>query len=554
MTDIEIASAANVLPIAEIARSLGIGEADLIPYGKNKAKISLDALKKETHTQGRLVLVTAINPTPAGEGKTTVSIGLADALKKQGESVCLALREPSLGPVFGMKGGATGGGYSQVVPMEDINLHFTGDMHAITAANNLLCALIDNHIFHGNKLAIDPKTVSFCRCLDINDRELRHVVLGLGKRAEGYLREDSFHITAASEIMAVLCMATDIFDLERRLGNMLIGFDKDGGPVYVRQLGTAGALTVLLKEAVMPNLVQTLEHTPVLVHGGPFANIAHGCNSILATKMAMHFADYTVTEAGFGADLGAEKFLDIKCRNADIWPNAVVIVVTVRALKYHGGAEKGSLKEENPTALAAGFANLDRHIRNLREVYDLPVVVAINRFAYDTDAEIGLLEQHLSSNHIPFALSTSWANGGEGALALADAVKHILNPHSLPAHPYDYAMPLMSKIRALCKKIYGAGDVEFSNQARVKLHQYDEFGFNNLPVCIAKTQYSFSDDARKTGAPEGFTIRVRDASLLSGAGFIVIMCGDIMRMPGLPAEPAALSIYVDETGQTRGLF
>lgn len=555
MNDLEIAKAAKMDNIAQIAVDIGIEDTELYPYGKSKAKISLSLFDRLAKKQaGNLILVTAMNPTPAGEGKTTTSIGLADALHQMDESVCLALREPSLGPVFGMKGGAAGGGYAQVVPMEDINLHFTGDLHAIMSANNLLCALIDNHIYQGNELNINPKTIAVKRCMDVNDRQLRNIVCGLGKQTDGIVREDGFNITAASEVMAILCMAANTEDLSNRLGNILVGFNYKGNPVFARQLEAGGAMAALLKEAIMPNLVQTLEHTPALIHGGPFANIAHGCNSIIATKMSMRLADYTITEAGFGADLGAEKFLDIKCRNADIWPNAAVLVVTVRALKYHGGVDRGLLNDENLEALQDGFSNMDRHIKNLRDVFSLPVIVAINRFRSDTDAELQLLCNYLSSANIAHSICDAWEKGGAGALDLAKTVKNALSNNTLPSRPYDYASSIKTKIREIAGKVYGAAHVVFSNTASQKIKQYEEHGFSSLPVCIAKTQSSFSDNAKKLGAPKDFEMRVRDVELNAGAGFIVAICGDIMRMPGLPKTPAANSICIDENCEIQGLF
>lgn len=555
MTDLAIAQLAKMDDITEVARRLGIEADEFTAYGTTKGKVSLSALERlHARENGNLILVTAIHPTPAGEGKTTTSIGLADALHHLGDSVCLALREPSLGPVFGMKGGATGGGYAQAVPMEDINLHFTGDMHAIGIANNLLCAMIDNHIYQGNALKIDPKTIAVRRCMDLNDRQLRSIVGGLGKGTDGVVREDGFNITAASEVMASLCMAENLADLSDRLERILVGFSSEGEAVFAGQLQAAGAMTVLLKEAMRPNLVQTLEHTPVFIHGGPFANIAHGCNSVVATKMAMKLADYTVTEAGFGADLGAEKFLDIKCRNAGIWPNAAVLVATVRALKYHGGVERDMLDVEDTGALKTGFANMDRHIDNLAGIYGLPVVVAINRFSSDTQAELDCITSYLSEKGVPCAICDAWAEGGKGAVALAQAVKAAMRSHTMPAHPYDYALPIKTKIRELATRVYGANHVVFSAEAKKKRQLFEEHGFANLPVCIAKTQFSFSDDAEKRGAPYGFEMRVRDLELSAGAGFIVALCGNIMRMPGLPKTPAAAGIFIDENGETQGLF
>ncbi len=553
--DLKIANSVKAEPIDRIAENLGIGEEYLIHYGKSIAKVSLDALDPvNTASSGKLVLVTAISPTPAGEGKTTVSIGLADGFSRLGKKACLALREPSLGPIFGIKGGATGGGYAQAIPMEDINLHFTGDISAVTTANNLLCAMIDNHIYHGNELRLDVKNIVFKRCMDMNDRALRNIVCGLGQRTDGVPREDGFNITAASEIMAILCMATDLVDLKNRLNHITIGYTIDGEAVFAKDLNAGGAMTVVLKEALKPNLVQTLEHTPVFMHGGPFANIAHGCNSILATKMALAFSDFTVTEAGFGADLGAEKFLDIKCRNANIWPDAVVLVVTARAMKYHGGIKKDNVSEENTEALKQGLVNLDRHARNLKDVYKLPVVVAINRFTSDTDAEIEIIKEHAQRLGLLASVCDVWAKGGEGALELAQMVEEAMPLHSSPCHPYDYAQPLEEKICGIATKIYGADGVDFTRKASQRLRMFEEQGYGNLPVCIAKTQYSFSDDATNLGAPENFRLEVRDVRLNSGAGFIVAMCGNIMRMPGLPKKPAAMNIDIDENGETVGLF
>lgn len=554
--DLKIANSVTAEPIVNIAKKLDIPEDVLIPYGKDIAKIQLSFLKhlEENKQPGKLILVTAINPTPAGEGKTTVSIGLGDALAKQGRKTCLALREPSLGPVFGIKGGATGGGYAQAIPMEDINLHFTGDIYAVTTANNLLCAMIDNHIYQGNELRIDVKNITFKRCMDMNDRALRNIICGLGERTDGIPRQDGFDIAAASEIMAVLCLASDLDDLCQRLGQVTVAYNVDGEPVLAKNLGAAGAMSVILKEAIKPNLVQTLEHTPVLMHGGPFANIAHGCNSVIATKMAMHLADYTVTEAGFGADLGAEKFLDIKCRAADLWPDAVVLVATVRALKYHGGIRRENLAVENVEAVHKGIVNLRRHLLNLKDAYGLPVTVAINRFITDTDAEIAEVKEQVEKMGAKACVCDVWAKGGAGALDLADAVAASIPHHSSPSHPYDYAAPIMQKINDVASRIYGAERVDFSKMAKQKIKMYEEQGYNNLPICIAKTQYSFSDDASKLGAPDHFTMDVRDVTLSSGAGFIVVLCGTIMRMPGLPKKPAAMGIMLDENGETTGLF
>lgn len=554
--DLQIANSVTAKPIAEIAQKLNIPEDMLIPYGKDIAKVELSYLNQleQTKEPGHLILVTAINPTPAGEGKTTVSIGLADALSKKGKKTCLALREPSLGPVFGIKGGATGGGYAQAIPMEDINLHFTGDIYAVTTANNLLCAMIDNHIYQGNDLRIDVKNILFKRCMDMNDRALRNIICGLGERTDGVPRQDGFDISAASEIMAILCLSTDLDDLRQRLDRITIGYNYEGQPVYAKDLSAGGAMSVILKEAIKPNLVQTLEQTPVLMHGGPFANIAHGCNSIIATRMATHLADYAVTEAGFGADLGAEKFLDIKCRAADIWPDAVVLVATVRALKYHGGVKREQLSDENVEAVQRGTANMQRHIETLKGLYGLPVVVAINRFTTDTSAELEVIKTSAESLGVKAELCDVWGKGGEGALSLAEEVMNAIPTHSSPSHPYDYASPIKQKIDQVATQVYGAERVDFSKSAKQKIKMYEDQGYSNLPVCIAKTQYSFSDDAAKLGAPENFTMDVRDVSLSSGAGFIVVLCGSIMRMPGLPKKPAAMNITLDENGETVGLF
>ncbi len=554
-TDLEIAMSATPLKIDEVAKSIGIKEDELHTYGRYKAKISLDVFDRLAGREpGKLILVTAMTPTPAGEGKTTVSIGLADGMRKLGMNSALALREPSLGPVFGVKGGATGGGHAQAIPMTDINLHFTGDIHAITSANNLLCAMLDNHIHHGNALDINIQGVTLRRCMDMNDRQLRNIVCGLGRQLDGVPREDGFDITAATEVMAILCMATDMGDLKKRLDHITIGYNSNAEPIYAKDIKAGGAMAALLKDALMPNLVQTLEHTPVFMHGGPFANIAHGCNSVTATKMAMSLADYTVTEAGFGADLGAEKFLDIKCRNADIWPNAVVVVATLRALKYHGGIAKEELSQPNTAAVEAGFPNLKRHISNLRKHYGLNVVVAINRFAQDTPEEIALLEKLLEKLDVSYAVCNSWAEGGDGAKELAKAVSGAISSQALPSHPYDYAQPIRAKVRELAWKIYRADTVDFDSTAQKKIDLLEKNGYTNLPVCIAKTQYSFSDDPKKLGAPKDYRFTVRDIKLNSGAGFIIVLCGDIMRMPGLPKMPAATNITVNGSGEIEGLF
>lgn len=554
--DIEIAHNAKMIPITEVARSVGIEENELEMYGRYKAKIT-DAFieRNKDKPYGKLVLVTAINPTPAGEGKTTTSVGLAQALAKLGKKAVLALREPSLGPVFGIKGGAAGGGYSQVVPMEDINLHFTGDFHAITSANNLLCAVIDNHIHQGNALGIDPRRVLFQRVMDMNDRALRNIVVGLGKKADGMPREDHFSITVASEVMAILCLADSIKDLKERLGNILVGYTFDNKPVYCRQLSVNGAMAALLKDAIKPNLVQTLENTPALVHGGPFANIAHGCNSVRATRLALKLADYCVTEAGFGADLGAEKFIDIKCRVSGLRPSAVVIVATVRALKYNGGVPKTELKAENVDAVRAGICNLEKHIENM-SAFGLPVVVALNRFADDTDNEIAVVEKLCRKKNVELALSCVFAKGSEGGLDLARKVIAACEKESSLEFTYTDDMTIEEKISAVAGKIYGADGVDITPAAKkaiAEIKALDE-SYARLPICIAKTQYSLSDDPAKLGRPTGFRLSVRDVRLSAGAGFIVVLTGDIMTMPGLSKQPAAYSIDVDDDGNITGLF
>ncbi len=554
--DIEIAHNAKMIPITEVARSVGIEENELEMYGRYKAKIT-DAFieRNKDKPDGKLVLVTAINPTPAGEGKTTTSVGLAQALAKLGKKAVLALREPSLGPVFGIKGGAAGGGYSQVVPMEDINLHFTGDFHAITSANNLLCAVIDNHIHQGNALGIDPRRVLFQRVMDMNDRALRNIVVGLGKKADGMPREDHFSITVASEVMAILCLADSIKDLKERLGNILVGYTFDNKPVYCRQLSVNGAMAALLKDAIKPNLVQTLENTPALVHGGPFANIAHGCNSVRATRLALKLADYCVTEAGFGADLGAEKFIDIKCRVSGLRPSAVVIVATVRALKYNGGVPKTELKAENVDAVRAGICNLEKHIENM-SAFGLPVVVALNRFADDTDNEIAVVEKLCRKKNVELALSCVFAKGSEGGLDLARKVIAACEKESSLEFTYTDDMTIEEKISAVAGKIYGADGVDITPAAKkaiAEIKALDE-SYARLPICIAKTQYSLSDDPAKLGRPTGFRLSVRDVRLSAGAGFIVVLTGDIMTMPGLSKQPAAYSIDVDDDGNITGLF
>lgn len=555
MTDIEIARQAKMLHIREIAAKVGIREEDIEYYGKYKAKLGREVYSEFSgRKDGKLVLVTAINPTPAGEGKTTTTIGLGDALSKMGKSVMLALREPSLGPVMGLKGGAAGGGYAQVVPMEDINLHFTGDMHAITAANNLLSAMIDNHIHQGNALDLDVSNIVWKRAVDMNDRALRKIVVGMGGKINGVPREDGFMITVASEIMAILCLALDIDDLKKRLGDIIIGYNRSGEPVYARELKAEGAMAVLLKDAMKPNLVQTLEHTPCLIHGGPFANIAHGCNSIQATKLAMKLADYTVTEAGFGADLGAEKFMDIKCRFAGIHPNAVVIVATVRALKYNGGVKKDALKEENVEALKAGMGNLQKHIENM-QAFGAPVVVAVNRFDTDTDAELDTVISMCREWGAECALSEVFAKGGEGGLELAENVLSAIASTKAEYHPvYDVDDTIQNKIEAIVKKIYGGDGVEYTARAKKQIARLEQLGLDKKPVCMAKTQYSLSDDPSLLGRPEGFTVTVSTVRVSNGAGFIVAETGDIMTMPGLPKSPAAERIDVDNDGVIYGLF
>lgn len=554
LTDIEIAQQAKMQPITQIAAAAGIDEELLEPYGKYKAKVSLSLLD-HTKKQGKLVLVTAITPTPAGEGKTTTTVGLADGLHRIGKSVAAALREPSLGPVFGIKGGAAGGGYAQVVPMEDINLHFTGDFHAIGAANNLLAAMLDNHIQQGNALGIDPRRITWKRCVDMNDRQLRFVIDGLGGKVNGTPREDGFDITVASEIMAVFCLATSIADLKARLARIVVGYTYDDRPVTAGDLKAVGAMAALLKDALAPNLVQTLEGTPAFVHGGPFANIAHGCNSVLATRMAMATADYAVTEAGFGADLGAEKFLDIKCRAAGLTPDAVVLVATVRALKMHGGLAKTALAEENLDALERGLPNLLRHLSNIKNVYGLPAVVAVNRFPTDTDREIDCIIEKCRALGVNVVLSTVWADGGRGGEALArEVVRLCEEEHGNFRYCYPDDLGIADKVRAVVRKVYGGSDVQFLPAAEKQIVRLTELGYGNLPVCIAKTQYSFSDDPTKLGAPEGFTVTVKQVKVSAGAGFVVVLTGDIMTMPGLPRVPAAEKIDVTDDGRIVGLF
>ena len=553
LTDIEIAQQAKMQPITEIAAAAGIAAELLEPYGRYKAKVSLSLLD-HAKKQGKLVLVTAITPTPAGEGKTTTTVGLADGLHRIGKSVAAALREPSLGPVFGIKGGAAGGGYAQVVPMEDINLHFTGDFHAIGAANNLLAAMLDNHIQQGNALGIDPRRITWKRCVDMNDRQLRFVIDGLGGKVNGTPREDGFDITVASEIMAVFCLATSIADLKARLARIVVGYTYDDRPVTAGDLKAVGAMAALLKDALAPNLVQTLEGTPAFVHGGPFANIAHGCNSVLATRMAMATADYAVTEAGFGADLGAEKFLDIKCRAAGFHPDAVVIVATVRALKYHGGVPKAELNSENLEALEKGLPNLLQHVDNVKNVYGLPCVVAINAFPTDTKAELDLVESKCRELGVNVRLSEVWAKGGEGGLALAEEVVRLCDEPNHFQFVYDVNDSIEDKLNAIATKVYHADGVVIAASAKKQLKQLTELGFDKLPICMAKTQFSFSDDASKLGAPRGFKITVRDLKVNAGAGFLVAKTGDIMTMPGLPKVPSAEKIDVDENGKITGLF
>ncbi|MBO7400522.1 MAG: formate--tetrahydrofolate ligase [Clostridia bacterium] len=555
LTDIEIAQACKMRPISEIAAIAHIDEKYLEHYGRYKAKVDLSLLKETEKKDGKLILVTAITPTPAGEGKTTTTIGLADGLKRIGKDVTVALREPSLGPVFGIKGGAAGGGYAQVVPMEDINLHFTGDFHAIGAANNLLAAMLDNHIQQGNALRIDVRNITWKRCVDMNDRQLRFIVDGLGGKANGVPREDGFDITVASEIMAVLCLSSSITDLKERLSRIIVGYDYDGNPVTCGQLKAAGAMTALLKDALKPNLVQTLEGTPAFVHGGPFANIAHGCNSVMATKMALKLGDYTVTEAGFGADLGAEKFLDIKCRMAGLTPDAVVIVATVRALKMHGGLAKTELATEDLAALEKGVPNLLRHVSNIKNVYGLPCVVAVNRFPTDTDNEIDFIIKKCRELGVNTVLSTVWAEGGKGGEALAKEVVRLCEEEKGDFRfSYELDSSIAEKIEAVTKKVYGGKGVNILPAAKKQIEKLESLGYGSLPVCIAKTQYSFSDDPKLLGAPEGFEVTVKNVKISAGAGFIVVLTGDIMTMPGLPKSPAAERIDVDENGRISGLF
>jgi len=554
-SDIEIAQEAKPAFIGEIAAQAGIDEKYVEYYGRDKAKISLDLLtEKKDDPDGKLILVTAITPTPAGEGKTTTSVGLADAMRLIGKKTFLALREPSLGPVFGVKGGAAGGGYAQVLPMEDINLHFTGDMHAIGAANNLLAAMIDNHIYQGNELGIDPRRITWKRCVDMNDRQLRFVVDGLGGKSNGTPREDGYNITVASEIMAILCLTSDIIDLKNRLGRIVIGYSYADEPITAAQLGAQGAMCALLKDALKPNLVQTIEHTPAFVHGGPFANIAHGCNSVIATRTALKLADYVVTEAGFGGDLGAEKFLDIKCRFAGLKPSAVVVVATVRALKHHGGAAKEELGTENLELLEKGLPNLLRHVDNMKNVYKLPTVVAINRFPQDTEAEIELVRAKCAELGVNVALSEVWGKGGQGGIELANEVVRLCESDNEFEFCYPDSVSIEEKLRRIAGKVYHADGVNFTSQARSQIRKLRAIGCGKLPICVAKTQYSFSDNPKLLGAPEGFEITVRELRLSAGAGFIVALTGDVMTMPGLPKHPAACDIDVDENGKISGLF
>ena len=553
-SDIEIAQEAVVQDIREIAKKLNLTEEDLDLYGKYKAKVDYNLMKRETGKQAKLILTTAINPTPAGEGKTTTTIGVADGLAKLGKNTLVALREPSLGPVFGVKGGAAGGGYAQVVPMEDINLHFTGDFHAIGAANNLLATMIDNHIYQGNALDIDPRRITWRRAMDMNDRQLRFITDGLGGKANGFPREDGFDITVASEVMAAFCLASDIMDLKERLGRIIIGYSRKGEPITAAQLNANGAMAALLKDALKPNLVQTLEGTPAFVHGGPFANIAHGCNSVIATKMAMHFADYVVTEAGFGADLGAEKFLDIKCRMAGLKPSAVVIVATVRALKYNGGVAKADLNNENLEALEKGIPNLLKHVSNIKNVYKLPCVVAINAFPTDTKAELDFVEAKCKELGVNVALSEVWAKGGEGGIKLAEEVIRLVEEPNDFSYAYELEGSIEDKLNQIVQKVYGGKKVVLTANAQKQAKQLEALGFGNCPICVAKTQYSLTDDQTKLGAPTDFEVTVRNLKISAGAGFIVALTGEIMTMPGLPKVPAAERIDVDETGKITGLF
>lgn len=553
-TDLEIAQECTMEPIENVAAKVGIPQDQLELYGKYKAKLSFDYLRSlEDRPMGKLVLVTAINPTKAGEGKSTTTVGLGDALNRLGKKTMMALREPSLGPVFGLKGGATGGGYAQVVPMEDINLHFTGDMHAITTANNLVSAIVDNHLHQGNELNIDPERITFKRCLDMNDRTLRNIHIGQGPKANGVERDDGFNITVASEIMASLCLADDLMDLKKRFGRMLVAYTYDGQPVTVHDLGIEGALAMVMKDAILPNIVQTLEHNPVFIHGGPFANIAHGCNSVIATKASLRLADYTVTEAGFGADLGAEKFLDIKCRLANLHPNAVVIVATIRALKQHGGIALEDLKEANVDAMLKGCENLAKHIDTIQQ-FGLPYVVAINEFATDTKEEVEALQNWCQENGHPMSLSQVWAKGGEGALDLASKVIDLCEQENQYAPLYDVNASIEEKIETIARKVYGADGVEFTDEAKAQIETFKQFGWDTLPICMAKTQMSLSDDGKVMGRPTGFTITVRELRPSLGAGFVVALTGKVLTMPGLPKHPSALDMDIDEFGKIKGLF
>ena len=554
-SDIQIAQEAQMDNIVDVAKKINLSEDDIELYGKYKCKISLDVLKKnENKEDGKLILVTAINPTPAGEGKSTVTVGLGQALCKKGKKAVIALREPSLGPVFGVKGGAAGGGYSQVVPMEDINLHFTGDMHAITAANNLLCAAIDNHIHQGNILRIDSRRIIFKRVMDMNDRALRNIVVGMGGKANGFVREDGFMITVASEIMAILCLASDLKDLKERMGNILIAYDLDGNPVYAKQLEIQGAMALLMKDAIMPNLVQTLENTPAIIHGGPFANIAHGCNSIIATKLALKLGDIVVTEAGFGADLGAEKFLDIKCRYGELKPDCVVVVATIRALKHHGGVKKADLNTPSVEALTKGIVNLEKQVENIKK-YNVPVVVAINRFVTDSAEEINCVKEFCNSIGAPVALSDVWEKGGEGGLELANVVEDVLANEKSDFSPiYDSKKSIEEKVLTIAKEIYGSDGVIYSTAAKKQIDELVKFGLDKLPICMAKTQYSLSDNPDLLGRPEGFNINVQEVRVSNGAGFIVVLTGNVMTMPGLPKVPAANKMDILENGEIIGLF
>jgi len=553
-SDIQIAQEAKMEPIIKIAQKLNLTEDDIELYGKYKCKIGLDVLNNNKSKEGKLVLVTAINPTPAGEGKSTVTVGLGQALCKKGRNAVIALREPSLGPVFGIKGGAAGGGYSQVVPMEDINLHFTGDMHAITATNNLLCAAIDNHIHQGNLLRIDSRRIVFKRVMDMNDRALRNVIVGMGGKVNGFVREDGFMITVASEIMAILCLASDLSDLKKRMGEIVVAYDLDGNPVYAKQLEVEGAMALLMKDAIKPNLVQTLENTPAIIHGGPFANIAHGCNSVIATKLALKLGDIVVTEAGFGADLGAEKFLDIKCRYGGLNPNCVVVVATIRALKHHGGVSKEELSIPNVEALSKGIVNLEKQIENIKK-YNVPVVVAINRFLTDSDDEVKFIKDYCNNLGVKVALSDVWAKGGEGGLELADIVEDVLENEKSNFKPiYNVEKSIEEKVLTIAKEIYGADGVQYSVAAKRQIKELEKFGLDKLPICMAKTQYSLSDNPSLLGRPSGFDITVKEVKVSNGAGFIVVLTGDVMTMPGLPKVPAANKMDILENGEIVGLF